>query len=147
MPTTELEWQKVAKEFYQKWDFPNCLGALDGKHIKLRAPQSSGSYFYNYKGDHSIVLLALVDAKYKFLYVNIGTNGRISDGGVLRESFLSKAIKTNCVHFPNDAALPGRMMKVPYVIVADDAFPLCERILKPYPGQNLSHDCQIFNYR
>lgn len=147
MPTTEQEWQEVSKEFYLRWDFPNCLGALDGKHIKFRAPHSSGSYFFNYKGENSIVLLALVDAKYKFLYINVGTNGRISDGGVLRESFLSKAIKTNCVNFPDDVPLPGRIMKVPYVIIADDAFPLCNRILKPFPGQSLTHDCQIFNYR
>ena len=59
-----------------------CIDAVDGKHIKIIPPPGSGSTFYNYKGDFSIVLLAAVDANLKFIYVDIGTKGRISDGGV-----------------------------------------------------------------
>lgn len=74
------------------WQFPHCIGALDGRHITFTPPVSSGSYFYNYIGEYSIVLLALVDAKYKFTYVNIGVIGRISDGGVFNNSRLWRAI-------------------------------------------------------
>jgi len=35
--------------------------------------------FYNYKGDYSVVLLALVDAQLRFIYVDVGTNGRVSE--------------------------------------------------------------------
>lgn len=76
-------WQQIADNFNTIWQFPHCLGAIDGRHIKFRPPRSDGSYYYNYKGDHSIVLLGLADTNYKFIYVNIGVNGRISDGGVL----------------------------------------------------------------
>lgn len=72
-PTAEL-WSKLAKEFETQWNFPNCIGAIDGKHVNIRAPWNSGSQFYNYKKIFSVVLLA--DANYRFVVVDIGAYGR-----------------------------------------------------------------------
>lgn len=115
MPNTTDEWKKIADDYYSLWQFPNCLGALDGKHISFRAPTSDGSYYYNYKGFNSIVLLALCDATYKFTYVNIGTNGRNSDGGIFQQSLLRRAIEdtSNPLNFPPSNNLPGRLRNVP----------------------------------
>lgn len=103
--------------------------------------------YFNYKGSHSIVLLALVDAKYNFIYVDVGVNGRVSDGGVFRSSTLSKAITQNTIGIPESKPLPGRQKAVPYVILADAAFPLSEHILKHYPFRNMTEEQRIFNYR
>lgn len=75
-PNTPDGWLEISEKFGQKWQMWNVIGALDGKHIAIKCPPRSGSLFYNYKGFHSIVLLALVDAEYRFLYVDIGANGR-----------------------------------------------------------------------
>ncbi|CAH1956573.1 unnamed protein product [Acanthoscelides obtectus] len=88
LPSSAEEWKRVADEFYIMWDFPFCLGALDGKHVDFEAPKNVRSFYYNYKGRNSIVLLGLVDVNYKFVYVDVGVNGRVSDAGVFRESSL-----------------------------------------------------------
>ncbi|KAK5648293.1 hypothetical protein RI129_003185 [Pyrocoelia pectoralis] len=146
-PTTVEIWRTIANDFYNIWQFPQCLGALDGKHIKFKAPRSDGSYYFNYKNEHSIVLMGLADAKYRFLYVNVGVNRRISVGGVFRECKLSQAMMENKLNFPAPIPLPGRELRVPFVVVADNAFPLLPNLLKPYSQSGLSHDCRIFNYR
>ena len=80
-PTTPDEWREVAEGFSNQWNFHHTLGAIDGKHIAIQPPPNCGSLYYNYKGYHSIVLLALVDANGKFMYIDIGANGSCSDAG------------------------------------------------------------------
>lgn len=144
-PSTTEDWQSVANKFELKWNFPKCLGAIDGKHVVIQAPQNSGSYYYNYKGQHSVVLMAIADATYKFLVVTVGANGRVSDGGVFRASGVADFIETASTGLGN-SPLPGRRLCVPHVFVADDAFPLQPHIMKPYPF-NSQGSMRIYNYR
>lgn len=61
------DWERIAIEFESRANFPNCIGALDGKHIRVVNSDGSGSQFFNYKHYFSLViLLALVDANYCF---------------------------------------------------------------------------------
>jgi len=62
------------------------MGAVDGKHLKITQPTGSGSFCWNYKGFNSLVLMSIANANYEFLYSDIGTNGRVSDGGVIENS-------------------------------------------------------------
>ncbi|XP_069362106.1 uncharacterized protein [Maniola hyperantus] len=86
VPRNTEDWKKVAKEFERRWNFPNCIGAVDGKHIEIEKPLNSGSYYFNYKKTFSIVLMAIVNANYQFMMVDIGANGRMSDGGTLKNT-------------------------------------------------------------
>lgn len=147
MPQCENDWIKIADGFNSKWNFPNCIGALDGKHINIKAPRNAGSSYYNYKGHHSTVLMALADADYKFIYVNIGAKGRVSDGGVFNNTFFSDALSNEELHIPPPRSLPGRSTPVPFVIVADDAFSMRTNLLKPFSSRQQAGDVRIFNYR
>ncbi|KAG1657412.1 Protein ALP1-like [Nymphon striatum] len=138
------EWQSIAKLFDDRWNFPNCIGAIDGKHVTIQAPPCSGSDYFNYKGHFSVVLMATCDAKYSFTMVDIGSNGRGSDGAVFAESSLSDS--TN-LDLPPPCRVPGSEKDFPFVFVGDEAFPLKENLLRPYPGRSLNHDRQIYNYR
>ena len=160
LPDSKEKWLSVAKEFEEKWQFPNCVGAIDGKHVPLINPFNSGSTYFNYKSFFSIVLLALADAEYKFLYVNVGCQGRISDGGVFKNLELYHPLVYGQINLPdsrqlldlsslNDSFLveSNRESEVPYIVVADDTFPLTTYCTKPYSPLKLSDSKQIFGYR
>lgn len=148
MPTTHEEWLTVAKGFDERWNFPNCLWAIDGKHCVLQAPINSGTDFSNYKSTFSIVLLGVVDSDYRFLFANVGCQGRISDGGVFANTSFNRKLQAGNLNIPPNNVLPGRQEPMPYVFIADDAFALQEHLLKPYAGTHEKNSPKrIFNYR
>ena len=110
-----------------------------------------------YKGFYSLVMLALVDFDYRFTYIDVGCQGRISDGGVFRNSSLRKAINSNTLSIPEARPLPKSDLPewcnhaddtpIPFVFVADYAFPLSDHCMKPVPQRGLDDRKRIFNYR
>ena len=96
----------------------------------LQPPPNSGSYYFNYKYSFSIHLLALVDSDYKFLYVVVGCNGRVADGGVFRNSTVFAALEGNKLNVPQPKPIEENGQAIPYTIVADEAFSLNSYIIK-----------------
>ena len=146
-PSCALDWEGISREFEKRWNFPNCVGMYvpyavavlyhtifisRSKHIVVQAPINSGSLYYNYKGQHSVVLLAVCDAHYRyvsccfllpctqylcinghclyhyrFTLIDLGDVGRHSDGGALAHSNFGQALEDNSLSFLAPCPLPG----------------------------------------
>lgn len=145
----QIDFKKKAEEFCYKWNFPNCILGIDGKHIRIRCPQNSGSLYYNYKDFFSIVLLAMVDANYKFVIVDIGSYGKEGDSSIFLKSDIGQRILNGSFGFPEESFLPGSNIVVPHVIVGDEAFRLHTHIMKPYSKKSSIEEVskKTFNYR
>ncbi|KAJ6639530.1 Protein ANTAGONIST OF LIKE HETEROCHROMATIN PROTEIN 1 [Pseudolycoriella hygida] len=106
VPAEADEWRKIADDFYIKWDYPNCVGALDGKHVLVSPPPNSGTKFFNYQKTYSTILLALVDAHYRFTFVDIGSEGSVGDASIWNKSKLKANINSGGIGFPDPCVLP-----------------------------------------
>ncbi|GAB0094378.1 uncharacterized protein DMENIID0001_096690 [Sergentomyia squamirostris] len=136
-------WLSVSSHF----NFPHACGAIDGKHIRIKAPEHSGSLNYNYKGFFSTVLLGVADSMCRFLYVSIGALGSNSDGGVLRDSRLGHLLENDALNFPAPEPLVPGDTPIPYFFLGDEAFGLKHWCMVPYSGTHLDDNCRKFNYR
>lgn len=72
-PRKASDWKTIANNFNLKANFPNCIGAIDGKHIRMIRPCDSGSLYFNYKKYFSINILAVCKSNYEYIYVNVGS--------------------------------------------------------------------------
>ena len=92
----------------------------------MRCPPNSYSLYYNYKVFFSIVLMALVDADYHFIYIDVGNYGSNGDSGIFKNSSLGEAFTGQLLDIPGPKRLPGYLEggALPHCIVADEAFPL-----------------------
>lgn len=144
---TQENLKKISKDFFLKWQFPNCIGSIDGKHFRIQKPSHSGSEYYNYKKYFSLVLQAISDADYKFIAIEVGGKGRQSDGGTFHFSTLNKLLTNNRFNMPAPQNPPGSNQTLPHVLVGDEAYPLKTYLMRPYPSGNLNREKKIFNRR
>lgn len=131
-PASQNDFKRIEREFWEQWNIPNCIGGIDGKHVRIRAPKKSGSLFFNYKEYFSIVLLAIMDANYKFVAVDVGAYGKESDNGIFQKSLMGRQIQTNNFNIPPPKALPGTNVVLPHFLIGDEAFALSRYMMKPY---------------
>ena len=146
MPTRE-SLQDAAKEFLERWNFPNTIGCIDGKHIRLQCPDNSGSNYYNYKKFFSIVLQGVVGPDLRFIFVDVGAYGKESDGGIFGRSKIKKLLDSNAFNLPETATTTSDLhADLPFFLLGDAAYPLRKDLITPY-NADMSYEKRVFNYR
>ncbi|KAL6416941.1 hypothetical protein ACFW04_014772 [Cataglyphis niger] len=129
-----IEWTRISNNFLELWNLPNCVGAIDGKHIMIQT--------------FILVLMVACDAQYKFTLFDVGAYGNESDSGILSRSNFGQALYGGTLNIPRSTArLPRSDKEVSYYFVGDEAFQMSTNLMRPYPGRSLNEQKSIFNYR
>ena len=123
-PPERRYWEHIEEGFRTKWNFPNCCGVIDRKHVNIQAPENSDSLFFNYKGTFSLILMSLVCTDYQFIYKDIGDYGSQSDDADFKNSNLGLALFNGELDIPEPKELPNYPEGgvLPYCWEGDEAF-------------------------
>ncbi|XP_059473101.1 uncharacterized protein LOC132195251 [Neocloeon triangulifer] len=111
----------IAEDFMKLSQFPNTFGSVGLIHIPIKTPSESAHIYENKKDFYSMIVLAAVDAKGRFIYLNIQRPGKEYDAEVYFYSNLSIPLlynqeKTNPeLHVVGRRSLPLEMcLMTPY---------------------------------
>ena len=102
-PTTETDYTNLVNDFQKLWQFPYCFGAIGACHIPIECPPGGQEYakeYRNFKDLYSIVLMPIVDSKYRFIRKNCGIPGNSNDSTIFQASELYWQITENNI-IPN----------------------------------------------
>ena len=72
---------------------PCCAGALDGIFMPMKNPSEFGDTYFCYKKFTAIIVLACVDARGIFTYINAGRPGSVGDSYAYRHSYCSRKLQ------------------------------------------------------
>ena len=142
----EEKFREMAAYTENRWGLPHCLGAIDGSHIPIIAPQGLHVHkdFFNRKGWHSIILQGVVDGKGYFWDAFAGLPGSFHDARVLRLSNLWE-LACRGILFPALTRNIGGV-NAGYYILGDSAYPLQKWLLKPFHDTGrLTAEQQVYN--
>jgi hypothetical protein len=105
IPKTVAEWKVIANGFNDQWNFPNCLGKVDGKRVSIKTNHHMQVHtttinFFCF----SILLMAVLNSNFEFVMADAGMNGRISDGSILGNTAFGIALIGKLLQIPE----PGK---------------------------------------
>jgi hypothetical protein len=93
------------------------------------------------------VLQAIADARYRFIAIDIGAYGKQPDGGIFRRSSVYHLLNSNNFNMPDDKELPLSDVKLPFVMLGDEAYSLLSYLMSQFPFRQLIESKRVFNYR
>lgn len=137
-----IQWPKdgvatdVMEHFKRTCGFPHVIGAIDGTHIKIRAPPIDTASYINRKGFPSLNVQLVCDSRGLFTHCYAGEVGSIHDARVFRNSPVARFLEMSDVYFPNNSH-----------IIGDAAYAIHPHLLVPFRDNgHLSNRQKNFNY-
>lgn len=146
-PDTEEKLQELMESMDAEWQFTYAYAAIDGSHIPIRCPPGgaeAAKEYHNFKNFYSIILMAIVDAKYRFIWGSCGYPGNSHDSMIFQSTDLYADLCSG--RFPSIAHKEGDVL-IPPLLLGDGAFPFHPWLMKPYSQAILKADDKYFNYR
>ncbi|XP_032690661.1 putative nuclease HARBI1 isoform X2 [Odontomachus brunneus] len=126
----------VIEQFEKSCGFPNVIGAIDGTHIKIRAPSVDANSYINRKGFHSINVQVVCDSFGRFTHVYAGQVGSVHDSRVFRNSSIARFVEFPEEYFPSNSH-----------IIGDAAYGIHPHVMVPFRDNGHLTDRQKnFNY-
>ncbi|XP_065070679.1 uncharacterized protein LOC135695493 [Rhopilema esculentum] len=147
-PRTTQDFRNCMEEMESEWQFPYCFGAFDGSHIPIKCPHGGAEAckeFHNFKNFYSTVIMALVDSKYRFIWVSAGFPGNSHDAVILKSTKLYSSLASSQI-IPHIAQNVDGSEIAP-LLLGDGAFPFHTWLMKPYSNAYLTPQQRYFNYR
>ena len=147
-PKDTEPFKQCMEEMESEWQFPCCFGALDGCHIPIKCPDGgleACKEYHNFKNCYSIVLMAAIDAKYRFIWASAGFPGNPHDSIILQLTELYRSIIEDSI-IPDIANNENGTNIFP-LLLGDSAFPFKTWLMKPFTNAVLTEEQKYFNYR
>ena len=131
-------------KLYSIWNqngFKFAFAAIDGSHSPIKCPPGGPEamkQYHNFKNFYSVVLLVLVDAKYRFMWAALGAPGNTHDSTYFQSTHLFHEINEGNV-LPEKFQFIGNT-KIPPMILGDGAFPMKPWMCKPFGDAVLTEE-------
>ncbi|XP_037817797.1 protein ANTAGONIST OF LIKE HETEROCHROMATIN PROTEIN 1-like [Lucilia sericata] len=140
-PTTS-QYADIADEFKSKWNVPNCVGAIDGKHVSHRHRIMNKD-----KNNIDMLIMGACDAKYKFTAVSVESFNNQSEEELLKLSPFGSALLSENLPLPASKPLFPTSASFPHYFIANTSLSLRKNIMRPYEETYLEAEKHIFNYK
>ena len=147
-PKNQGDFSNMMGEMDSEWQFPFAFSAIDGSHLPMKCPPGGPEamkQYHNFKNFYSIILLALVDPKYRFIWASVGAPGNTHDSTLFQSTSLWEKITAGSI-LPQ-SVLEIEDQAIPPLILGDGAFPMRTWIIKPYGDAILNEQKRYLNYR
>lgn len=146
LPKSEEQFKEKIVDMEEQWQFCCCWAAVDGCHLPIKCPPGNFSCkeYHNFKDFYSIVLMAMVDSNYRFVWGTCGFPGNSHDAVIFQSTKLYSDIKEGT--FIPQISKDVNGVQVPPVVLGDSGFPLSSWLMKPYTNAVSTPKQYNFNY-